>query len=586
MKKILALLLASFIAFSATACSTEPAPAESSETPAESVVLTGSAKGFGGDINVEVIMEGDIIKEIKIGEHQETPSIGTAAIDAIPAAITENQSIAVEAVSGATVTGDAIIAAVSAALINGGYDIANYSKEVEAVVGEKTAETLEADIAIIGAGGAGLTAAIEAKMAGKDVVIFEKMPFAGGNTVKATGGMNAAETSIQAAEGIEDTVEIFIEDTLTGGYDIGNPELVTKMAEDSAEAVEWLASVGAPLTQVSFSGGATNSRIHQPEGGAAVGAFLVESLVAKAEELEIEIIYNTEVTEILMQDGKAVGVKATSDTVDYMVNSEAVILASGGFGANEEMYASYRPDLAGFVTTNHAGATGDGIAMATAVGAGTVDVEQIQIHPTVHQETSIMITEGVRGDGGILVNQAGERFINEMETRDVVSAAEIAQEGGYAYVIFDQNLREHLSATEKYITNGITVEGETIEELAAALEIDPTVLSETLNTWNAAVASGTDAQFGRTTGMESDLSTGPYYAVKVSPGVHHTMGGVAIDVNARVLTAEGEVIPGLFAAGEVTGGIHGGNRIGGNAVTDIVVFGRVAAESATAYVGE
>ena len=265
------------------------------------------------------------------------------------------------------------------------------------------------------------------------------------------------------------------------------------------------------------------------------------------------------------------------------INAKAVILTTGGFGANEEMYCTYRPDLKGTVTTNAPGATGDGIVMAQAVGADLVDIEQIQLHPTVEQATSMLITEGVRGDGAILVNQSGVRFVNELLTRDVVSAAELEQEGQYAYVIFDQNLREGLKATEKYIKNGIVTEGETIEALAEKLGIDPAVLAKTLADWNDAVAAGEDKEFGRTTGMEHDLSKAPYYAIKVAPGIHHTMGGVKINTNTQVIDTNGNVIPGLFAAGEVTGGVHGGNRIGGNAVADIVVYGRIAGANACLY---
>ena len=224
--------------------------------------------------------------------------------------------------------------------------------------------------------------------------------------------------------------------------------------------------------------------------------------------------------------------------------------------------------------------------MAQAIGADLVDIEQIQLHPTVEQSTSMLITESVRGDGAILVNQEGKRFTNELLTRDVVSAAELAQPGSYAYIIFDQRLREGLKATEKYISTGITVQGDTIEDLAAQLDMDPATLAQTLADWNGYVAAQNDPDFGRTTGMEADLSQAPYYAIKIAPGIHHTMGGVKIDTQARVINTQGDPIPGLFAAGEVTGGVHGGNRIGGNAVADIVVFGKVAAQSAIAYLAQ
>ena len=247
------------------------------------------------------------------------------------------------------------------------------------------------------------------------------------------------------------------------------------------------------------------------------------------------------------------------------------------------MIVQYREDLKGTVTTSAPGITGDGIVMAEQVGADLVDIEQIQLHPTVEQKTSMLITESVRGDGAILVNQDGKRFTDELLTRDVVSAAELEQPGSYAYIIFDQRLREGLKATEKYISTGITVEGETIEDLAEKIDVDPKTLAETLSKWNQYVADKNDPDFGRTTGMEKDLSQAPYYAIKIAPGIHHTMGGVHIDTSAEVIDKDGNKIPGLFATGEVVGGVHGGNRIGGNAVADIVVFGKIASDSAVEW---
>ena len=311
---------------------------------------------------------------------------------------------------------------------------------------------------------------------------------------------------------------------------------------------------------------------------------LVDAFLKKTDELGIQIMYNTQAAELLEEDGKVTGVKAVSDEAEYTIKAGAVILASGGFGANEEMYTQYRPDLKGTVTTNAPSATGDGIVMAEKAGAALVDIEQIQLHPTVEQTTSMLITESVRGDGAILVNQEGRRFIDEMETRDAVSAAELAQEGQYAYIIFDQNLRDNLKAIEKYVSNGLTVQADTVKGLAELIDADPAVLAETMEKWNKAVADKKDEEFGRDTGMDHDLSTAPYYAIKIAPGIHHTMGGIKINAKAEVLDKDGNAIPGLFAAGEVTGGVHGANRIGGNAVADIVVFGRIASASAAAYV--
>ena len=547
---------------------------------------TETAKGFGGDVTVTLEVTEDAIENVTIEGDHETENIGSFAVDMLDDRIMDAQSPKVDALSGATVTSNAILGAAKKAMKAAGADINAFPDKKEEPVAEKKNEELSTDIVIVGAGGAGMTAAINAAQAGKDVILLEKMPYAGGNTTKATGGMNAAETHYQAEQGIEDSVEQFVEDTMEGGHNINDRALVETMAENSAEGIDWLDSIGAPLPKVSFSGGATNARIHAPEDGSGVGAYLVTALLKKVNDLDINVMYNTTATELISSDGTVTGVKAESNDTNYTINAKAVILATGGFGNNEDMIVKYRKDLKGTVTTSAPGITGDGIVMAEDVGAGLVDIEQIQLHPTVEQKTSMLITESVRGDGAILVNQDGKRFTDELLTRDVVSAAELEQPGSYAYIIFDQRLREGLKATEKYISTGITVEGETIEELAEKIGVDPKTLSETLNNWNKYVADKNDPDFGRTTGMDKDLSQAPYYAIKIAPGIHHTMGGVHIDTSAEVIDTEGNTIPGLFAAGEVVGGVHGGNRIGGNAVADIVVFGKIASDSAVQWCDE
>ncbi len=548
---------------------------------------TGVSKGFGGDVTVTVTLSGKKIEEITIDGGHETENIGSFAVEMLGERILSAQTNKVDALTGATVTSNAILRALTDALTQAGADLSRLpdARDTgEAAV--RTSETLETDIVIIGAGGAGMTAAINATQAGKNVILLEKMPYVGGNTTKATGGMNAAETHYQKEQGIEDTVEQFVEDTMKGGHDINDRDLVTVMAENSAEGIDWLDSIGAPLPKVSFSGGATNKRIHAPEDGSGVGAYLVTAFRRTLDELGVEVLYETRATELIMEDGAVTGVIAEGKTVDYTIRASAVILATGGFGNNEDMIVQYRPDLKGTVTTSAPGITGDGIVMAQAVGADLVDIEQIQLHPTVEQSTSMLITESVRGDGAILVNQEGKRFTNELLTRDVVSAAELAQPGSYAYIIFDQHLRDGLKAIEKYVSTGITVQADTIEGLAELIDVDPATLAETLNNWNQYVADQKDPDFGRESGMDADLSQAPYYAIKIAPGIHHTMGGVKINTATQVIDTNGNPIPGLYAAGEVTGGVHGGNRIGGNAVADIVVFGKIAAESAVAWCEE
>ncbi|MFV0496826.1 MAG: flavocytochrome c [Candidatus Fimivivens sp.] len=586
--KLLSLLLVLALSLASVACNAD-SPGSQTDVSGTSTgkytpgTYEGTAKGYGGDIKVTVTLGENQIEKIEVAQNEETVGVGTVAIEKLPAVIIANQSLAVDAVAGATVSSDGLIEAITAALVSAGVDINTLQTPVEKKPADKKTETVEADVVVIGAGGAGMAAALEAKAAGKNVVVIEKMAMAGGNTIKATGGMNAAETSVQKTLGVEDSVQSFIEDTMTGGHEVNDVELVAALAARSASAIDWLDSIGAPLPELTTLGGSSQKRAHRPEGGAAVGSYLVEKLVANMEKNDIALYYNTKATELVLTDGAVTGVKAEGEQADYLFVGKAIVIATGGFGANEELYTKYKAELEGFVTTNAPGATGDGIVMGEAVGAQLVDIDQIQIHPTVHQATSIMITEGLRGDGAILVNRLGERFINELETRDVVSAAEIAQEGGYAYLIFDQALCDRMKAAAGYVAKGLTVQGDTIEALADEIKISPEALSATLENWNKSVSDQKDAAFGRTTGMEYNLSQEPFYAIQVAPGVHHTMGGLKINVAAQVIGASSEPIPGLFAAGEVTGGLHGGNRLGGNAVADIIVFGRQAGQSAAAY---
>lgn len=583
MKKLLCLLLAFAMLLVSAAAFAEAQPEQSLFTPGS---YTAEAQGIFVPVKVTVRVSENEIETVLVDATGETPELGGIAAEKMAMAIMNAQTPNVDSVSGATVTSAAIIAAATDALKQAGADIAvlDANRKDTKDEGPKEEKTIDTEIVIIGAGGAGMTAAIMLQQAGKDFVILEKMPYVGGNTTKATGGMNASETHYQKEQGIEDSNALFAADTMKGGHALNDSSLVAVMANSSAGAIDWLDTIGAELPKISFSGGASVNRIHAPADGSGVGAYLVDRFSAKLNELGVKVMLETAATELLTdEDGKIAGVKAVGPDAMYTINARAVILASGGFGANEAMYTTYRPDLKGTVTTNAPGATGDGIVMAQALGADLVDIEQIQLHPTVEQTTSILITESVRGDGAILVNQGGVRFTNELLTRDAVSAAELAQEGSYAYIIFDQKLRDNLKAIEKYVKSGITVQADTIEGLAEQLGIDPATLAKTLNDWNEIVKNQRDTQFGRTTGMKEDLTTAPYYAIKIAPGIHHTMGGVKINTAAEVINTEGAAIPGLFAAGEVCGGVHGGNRLGGNAVADIVIFGRIAAESAMAY---
>nr|WP_308575792.1 flavocytochrome c [uncultured Fusobacterium sp.] len=444
------------------------------------------------------------------------------------------------------------------------------------------AENITTDVVVVGGGGAGLSAAIAAREKGAEVVLVEKMLMLGGNTNYATAGINAANTKLQKKLGIEDNAELFYKDTMKGGKNVNNPELVKKLTADSANIIDWLTERGADLSEVVFTGGQSAKRTHRPTGGQAVGPVIVDALAETAEKDGIDVRTESEVTKLIKTGDKVTGVEVKHKGETYNITAKAVVMATGGFGANAKMVAEYKPSLEGFGSTNSPAITGDGIKMVKAVGGDLVDMTEIQTHPTVVHKKTAMITEAVRGEGAILINREGKRFVSELETRDVVSKAELEQTGKSAFLVFDQEVREKLGAINGYVRKGFTVEGATVEELAGKIGVDAKGLVETMAKYNGYVKAGEDKDFGKTA-LPRELVKAPFYAIEVSPAVHHTMGGVRINTNAEVLTADGKVIPGLFAAGEITGGVHGANRIGGNAVTDITVYGKTAGENAADF---
>ena len=630
-KSVSALAMAAVIAVSLFGYGCGAKSASTSSDAGVSGDFTATAKGFGGDVSVTLTLTDGVITGCTAEGKDETQGVGSEAIAKMPGEIAESGSIAVDGVSGATITSTAIKEAAAAALTAAGLNPDDYKTAVE---NDAAAEdsTVDADVVVVGAGGAGMTAAITAAAEGKSVVILESQSMVGGNSVRATGGMNAGKTVYQdenefgesagvektlktAAEkyadnetitalaktvseqwaayqanptGYFDSVELMELDTMIGGKGINDPELVETLCANSADAIDWLDEHGITLHNVSSFGGASVKRIHRPvnaEGKTvSVGSYMIPLLQENCEKAGVKMMLDTTATEILTDaNGAAVGVKATGASGETVtVNAKAVVLATGGFGANLDMVVKYKPELKGFMTTNAPGIQGQGIEMAQAIGAATVDMDQIQIHPTVEANTAALITEGLRGDGAILINEEGQRFIDEVGTRDVVSAAEIAQTGSYSWLVVDQAMADASSVIQGYIKKGYTVTGATYEELGKAMGVDAAAFAETMEKWNGYVEAKNDPDFGRTS-FANPLNTAPYYAVKVTAGVHHTMGGLKINANTEVLNEKGEVIPGLFAAGEVTGGVHGANRLGGNAVADFTVFGRIAGAAASDY---
>jgi fumarate reductase flavoprotein subunit len=441
-----------------------------------------------------------------------------------------------------------------------------------------------ADVIVIGSGGAGLSAAVAAADAGASVILLEKEPVIGGNSKLAAGGLNAAETKQQAALGIQDSVEQMTDDTIRGGKEKNDPALVKVLVNDSAGTVDWLTGMGADMSDVGRMGGASVDRTHRPTGGLAVGKHIVQVLYDKAMELGVDLRLNSRAVEIVADDKGAVrGVLVQGEyTGVYRIDAPAVVVAAGGFGKNNELVADYDAKLKGFAATNQPGATGDGITVAQRAGAATVDMGYIQAHPTYSPVGGVLVTEAVRGNGAILVNDAGERFVNELTTRDVAAAAILEQPGDHAWLVFDQAVRESLEQIEGYVELGAVNKAASVPALADAIGVDGAVLDATVRRYNELVSGGSDADFSRQD-LPVTISEPAFYAIEVTPAVHHTMGGLKINSATEVLNAKGDVMAGLYAAGEVTGGVHGANRLGGNAVSEIVTFGRRAGTKAAGY---
>lgn len=526
-------------------------------------------------INVE--LGKDFIKDMQLVNANEFDHQILDNFAEIKQRIINSNSPHVDAISGATSQCEAFKKAVTKAMTQ---------SNKEAIIAEGGDPNDKSyDIVVVGSGGAGLASAIRAHDLGASVVVVEKMPVIGGNTNKASAGMNAAETKFQKLKGIVDSKDLFYKETLAGGKNKNNPELLRYFVENAPDAIDWLDENGIELSGITTTGGMSIDRTHRPASGAAVGGFLISGLVKNLNKRGIEVMLDTNVTEIVTENHKVVGVKVVEeDGTNYIIKAKAVVIATGGFSANREMVEKYRPDLKGFVTTNHKGATGSGIMILEKLGAGTVDMGEIQIHPTVEQTTSYLISESIRGGGAILVSQEGKRFVNELDTRDKVSADIIKLPEHYSYILFDQQVRDENKAVEEYVSNDLVVQADSIAELANKLSIDAHNLSKTIERYNQFVMNKQDEDFGRTTGMRHPINTAPFYAIKIAPGVHHTMGGVTINTETQVLDNDKHVIKGVFAAGEVVGGVHGANRIGGNAVADIIIFGMQAGKKATDYI--
>ncbi|MBP7278483.1 MAG: flavocytochrome c, partial [Sedimentibacter sp.] len=604
--KLISLLLALLMITSLAAC-TQPAaetppeepPAEEAPPAVEEGIKSGTYEvegvGFGGKMSVKVTIKDDKIDDIEIGKNYETNGAGRVALEYVSQRIIEGQTTNVEAVSGATISSSSLMALVRKALEEAGATKDQFSEEYK--IARDIKSEREAEIVIIGAGGTGLAAAVTAGQEGASVIVLETNGFAGGNLLVSGGVYNSPEPEMQAKQGIEDSPELFMQQTLAGGDNIANPELVRILAYNALDGLNWLKELGNEFEdQVIQAPGALHPRSHNTT--APLGSGIIKTYLEHIDKMDnVEILYETKGESLIQEDGRVVGVIAKNPDGSKLTvkANKGVIIATGGFSKNAQLVMEYRnaekwPLLdENSVSTNMDSIRGEGIIMAREIGADVVDMDQMQFLYLGQPKTGLLSgVFNVSAEVTVFVNKEGKRFVAEDARRDVISSAVFAQEDGMMYMLHSA---ESLSDPANQLNiDGIPMkelldigaygwkQGDTLEELAKEIGVPAENLVQTIAEYNEAVDTKNDP-FGRTL-LNVKMEKGPFYAIPRVPALHHTMGGLRIDTLARVLDTKGEPIPGLYAGGEVTGGIHGGNRLGGNAVTDTVVFGRLAAQSA------
>ena len=598
---------------------------------------TASEVGRNGEIKVQVQIKDNKIADVKILDWSETHPVADQTKTELLPNIVKNQSYNVANISGATLSSFAIKAAVRDCLKQAGLDVKEFGKAAAKAPQSSETKVENADVVIGGAGGAGVCAAVTAAMAGKKVVLLEKNGFAGGNTSVSGGCFNVAnvnQDNIKMTEGqkkivegilaekplnplhqelinklkkqwneytasgsnkLFDSPELHALQTWKSGDRKANLELVYTLTQNVKPMMKELEGIGFEWRPNAnqFVGALwprSNRAANFKSGVGYVDTFLQ---YIKDKNLPVQLLLSTKANDLIIKDGRVAGVMAQAKNgTKYVLNAaDGVILTTGGFGANVKMRNEY-DELWGkklgetTPTTNLPSATGDGISLAKKAGAGLTQMGWIQLFPAGDPTTGA--TSFKLGENScIYVNKNGKRYVNESERRDVLAKANLAQEGGVFYVIssakralVDKDGRNAYGVkVADILKSGKSYKADTLEELAQKAGINGKNLVETVKRWNEFCKKGTGDEMGRPTCMDDHRldEGGPYYATLMTPSVHHTMGGVTINKKAQVLNEAGNVIPGLYAAGEVTGGIHGTNRVGCNAVPDALVFGRIAA---------
>ena len=609
MKRTLSLLLAFVMVLGLAACggntaqeTTAAATAASEEagiyTPG---TYTGTAAGKNGDVKVEVTFSANAIDSVKVVEHSETAGISDGAIENIPAAIVENQSLAVDTVSGATITSDAILKAVADAVAQAGGDV-EALKNAAAPAGEKEAKELSADVIVVGGGGAGMAAATRLAQLGKSVILVEKSGFLGGAISVSGGNQVVMGSQMQIDNGVaDDSVESMVADFEANGANKNNKEILTLFAENVGATTDWLvASCGITFEEgLHQLGEYSHNRELAYTGG---GAGFAEAMRKAVEEAGVQVLLNTKAESLIADNGTVTGVKAASSDADYTLTAGNVVLATGGYGANKDMLTD---EMKSALYYGPASSTGEGIQMAQAVGAQTANMEYGKRYPNGIEVSEGMAKSTIAGNivgwtmSAILVNKDGNRVVNEKASNRTILEEELKQEGGELYLLLDAETFEAWKAKlapagisdadiEKYLeANGTTTpvfaHGETLEEAAAAAGINADNLKATVEKYNGFVAKGSDDDFGRAaTYLTKTIGEGPYYIVEQKPRFATTMGGLVINTSMQVLNEAGEPISGLYAAGENCGQVMGDDSPSGANNAWALTSGKLAADAIAA----
>lgn len=609
MKRTLSLLLAFVMVLGLAACggntaqeTTAAATAASEEagiyTPG---TYTGTAAGKNGDVKVEVTFSANAIDSVKVVEHSETAGISDGAIENIPTAIVENQSLAVDTVSGATITSDAILNAVADAVAQAGGDV-EALKNAAAPAGEKEAKELSADVIVVGGGGAGMAAATRLAQLGKSVILVEKSGFLGGAISVSGGNQVVMGSQLQIDNGVaDDSVESMVADFEANGANKNNKEILTLFAENVGATTDWLvASCGITFEEgLHQLGEYSHNRELAYTGG---GAGFAEAMRKAVEEAGVQVLLNTKAESLIADNGTVTGVKAASSDADYTLTAGNVVLATGGYGANKDMLTD---EMKSALYYGPASSTGEGIQMAQAVGAQTANMEYGKRYPNGIEVSEGMAKSTIAGNivgwtmSAILVNKDGNRVVNEKASNRTILEEELKQEGGELYLLLDAETFEAWKAKlapagisdadiEKYLeANGTTTpvfaHGETLEEAAAAAGINADNLKATVEKYNGFVAKGSDDDFGRAaTYLTKTIGEGPYYIVEQKPRFATTMGGLVINTSMQVLNESGEPISGLYAAGENCGQVMGDDSPSGANNAWALTSGKLAADAIAA----